>query len=189
LIVIISVIVLVVLVGGAVGAIALLGKKSNATNQTSGTPTATSIPPTPTQPAVPAGFTQYSGADFSIDYPSDWEKSSSSGDSGVTFTGPAAQIFEVINFGSSPLSPAETDSAFCMGVGKQTAGPTAVTINGQQWTREECQDTGGELQAVVESVKHNGKIYLITYLSTAAEFSANQSQFFTPMEQTFTFLS
>ncbi len=191
LIVIISVIVLIVLAGGTVGAIALLGKKGNTTtNQGSGTPTATSILPTPTQPAVPTGFQTYTGSDFSIAYPADWQKSNdTSGGSGVAFIGPTGEDFTIVNLGASPLSPADIADAFCMGVGSTTAGPTTVTIGGQQWTREECANSDGTVKAVAEAIIHNGQGYLIGYASPTATFDSDQTQYFTPMEQSFTFLS
>ena len=50
---------------------------------------------TPTQ-SIPAGFTKFTGASFSVAYPKGWTKEADpQGGDGQTFTGPAAQTFEV----------------------------------------------------------------------------------------------
>jgi hypothetical protein len=64
-----------------------------------------------------------------------------------------------------------------------------VTVDGQQWTREECDSPALGLHAIVETVVYKGKLYLLSYTSSADTFSRNRSQFFTPMEQSFTFLT
>ena len=199
LIVIISVIVLIVLVGGAVGAIALLGKKSVSSGTTVGsTPTKTttaSATNTPTLPttaptaSVPGGFSQFSNSDFSIDYPSDWMKTASTGQgSGIVFTSSTGDVFEVGTIAGGQVAPTVFDDAYCKGIGMKAAGPTSVTIGGQQWTQETCTTTNGSIESVVEAVDHSNKLFLIAYASPAPTFASDQSQFFTPMEQSFMFL-
>jgi len=192
LIAIIIVIVVIVLIIGVVAAVALGGKKSsgNTGNNSSSTPT---VAATPT-PSVPSGFQKLTETDFSIDYPGTWQHSGSTGN--ATFIGPEGQTFLILSLPDSGTSPAELDAAFCSGTGTTGGGsgfggapsaPTTVTISGQSWTREECDNSDGTLHAVVESVVYQGNDYLIAYDSTKLTFDSDKTQYFTPMEQSFAF--
>jgi hypothetical protein len=128
---------------------------------------------------------------FSVGYPTGWQTKSATSGMGVEFTGPSQQIFEVLNFGAnSALSPDDAVSIFCMAIGTKTAGPSSATISNQQWTREECETSSGTIvHTLTEAVTYKGQLFQIVYASLKESFASNQSQFFTPMEQSFKFLS
>lgn len=179
----IVVVLLVLIVGGILGVVLL--KKGPNTPGTTGT-SATATPKATATQAVPSGFKQFSNTDFSVIYPQDWTAKSSS--NGEQFTSASGQIFEVdITSGGSDASV--FDDAYCGVIGKVTAGPTTVTIGGEQWTQEECQDQDGTLDSVVEAVAHNGNLFSIAYLSLIDTIQTDKTQFYQPMEQSFKFLS
>jgi hypothetical protein len=186
------VVVLLILIIGGIGAVFLLGGKKNNNGSTS-TPTvaATATTAATATPAIPAGFQQFTSPDnsFSIDYPSSWTNDSSTEGTGAQFTGPAGQVFIVTNGGAGQGDPATNDAAFCQGVGGPASAPTQITIGGQQWTQEECDNSSGTVHAVVDSVTYKGDLYLMAYASPKVTFPADKTQYYSPMEQSFRFLS
>ena len=178
------VVVLLVIIVGGVLAFALLKKGPNTTG-TNGT-SATATPKATATQAVPSGFQQFSNSNFSVIYPQAWTAKASS--SGEQFTSASGQIFEV-DITSGGSDPSVFDSAYCGVIGKVTAGPTTVTIGGEKWTQEECQDQDGTLDSVVEAVAHNGNLFSIAYLSLIDTIQTDKTQFYQPMEQSFKFLS
>ena len=180
------VVVLLILIIGGILAVALLGGKKNNNNTSNNSPT--SVPATATQ-SVPNGFKSFSNSDFSLIYPQDWTPAtSSSSDNGETFTSATGQEFEVdVSQGES--DPKAFDDIFCSVIGSVTAGPTTVSIAGEQWTQEECEDQDGTLHAVIEAVVHNGNLFSITYFSLGDTYPTDKTQFYQPMEKSFQFKS
>jgi serine/threonine protein kinase len=186
----VSAVALVVLLGGILLALGLTrtGPFAPPGANHQATPT-----PTPTTPTIPAGFKLYTNSDhsFSIIYPNGWslKPALTVSGTGEQFTGPASQTVEVTNGGpNQPANTGPNDDAFCVVFGATTNPHTTVTIAGQQWTREECDGYGGT-HAIVETVVYKGNLYLLSYASPKDSFNSNRSQYFTPMEQSFKFLT
>lgn len=192
MIVIISVVLLVVIVGGVVAALAFASKKTP-TTAANNTPSATSAPATTPTAAIPSNFKKFSNSRYSIGYPSDWmPAASSSGTNDEDFTGPTAQIFQVvITPNASPGEETLFNSGYCSVLGNSGGtkpAPTSVTLGGHQWQQLDCGDNG-TLHAIVESVIYKGDLYTLDYLSSSATFPSDRTQFFQPMEQSFQFLT
>lgn len=190
MIVIISVIVLVVIVGGVVAALAFTGGKKTTNNNN---PAATSAPAATPTPAIPSNFKKFSNSRYSIGYPSDWTSdTSSSGTNDEDFTGPTAQIFQVvITPNASPGEETLFNSGYCSVLGSSGGtkpSPTSISLGGQQWQQLDCGDNG-TLHAIVESVIYKGDLYTLDYLSSSATFDSDRTQFFQPMERSFQFLT
>jgi hypothetical protein len=193
------VVVLVVLVVGVGGFLLLTrGTPKNSTNTGSGgngsrSATATS--------SVPAGFQQFKNSAFSILYPNGWKAQEMPVQqaSEEQFLGPAGAVTRSLKVDvfDKTRPPKEEDDALCLGFsGNPTAQatPTTVTLGGQQWTREDCaaRNIPGTptLKATVESVLYKNKLYTISYVSSPEEtFARDRGAYYTPMEQSFTFLT
>ena len=187
LVAVISAVVLVVLVGGILLTLGLTKTgpfaPSSANNRT-----------TPTTSTVPAGFKLFTNQDktFSIIYPEKWSVKDPISISGVgkEFDGPANQVLQVSNGGSSQSSETGTsDDAFCLVFGATTNAHTTVTIDGQTWTREECDSYASISHAIVETVVYKGNLYLLSYAAPKDTFNSDRTRYFTPMEESFTFLA
>jgi uncharacterized protein (DUF2345 family) len=112
-----------------------------------------------------------------------------------SFTGPANQKFQVnqlpaINVTSlAPLITA-TCQAEQPGVASSSVQTQPVSLAGQTWTRGDCDaGTQSTTDLVVEMVVYKGQVYTMDYESPAATFQADKNAYYTPMEQSFTFLS
>jgi hypothetical protein len=182
LIAIIAIVLLVVIAGGIVAAIALTGKKpATSTGPGASTPT----------PSIPAGFKKFTGSTFSIAYPSDWKPvGDAQGTSGEEFTSDSGQVFQVtISAGARSGQEDLFNTGFCSVVGNASdATPAAVTIGGQQWHQLDCGEKSS-LHAVVESLVYKGTLFSLSYLSPITTFDSDKTQFYTPMEQSFAFLT
>jgi hypothetical protein len=65
-----------------------------------------------------------------------------------------------------------------------------VSLAGHTWTRGNCDaGTQSTTELVVEMVVYKGQVYTIDYQSPSATFQADQNTYYTPMEQSFTFLT
>ncbi|HEU5368234.1 MAG TPA: PsbP-related protein, partial [Ktedonobacterales bacterium] len=161
---------------------------SSATTVTQSTPTST--------PAT--GMTVYTSPDhtYQISYPTGWQEQTMDGNPGkVSFTGPNNQNFEVSdNAGIPGTDPATLITGYCQAV-QQSQGSgqvmgTPVVLDGQTWFKAQC---GADAQPVnvliVEVVLYKGAFYQIDYASSGADFQADDNTFFTPMEQSFKFLT
>lgn len=191
----IVVILIAVLIIGGLGSVAALGFAGKGPLKSLGstpTPAATATPKATATPSIPPGFQAFTSSDntFSLAYPGDWQKSDATQGTGGQFIGPQQQLFLVARQDGA-LSPTDFDNGFCgsSGFGGTGSTPKNVTIGGQGWTQEECDNSDGSGHAVVESVVYKGGFYYIAYVSDAASFAQNQTSFFTPMEQTFKFLT
>ncbi len=187
LIALVSAVALVALMGGTLLTLGLTktGPFAPRVNQATPTPTAT----------APAGFKRYTNGDhsFSIIYPSSWraKPAVTVNGSGEEFDGPASQVVQVIHGGAvQPSDIGNNDDAFCATFSFSTPnGHTTATVAGKQWTREECDNPVLSIHAIVEAIAYRGQLYMLSYASPTSSFSSNRSQYFTPMEQSFTFLS
>jgi hypothetical protein len=152
--------------------------------------------PTPTTAAIPAGFKLYTNKDhsFSIVYPGGWDAQPAVtvNGSGEQFSGPASQTVQVVHGAAAQASDVGTSvDAFCTTFSfiPASGNHTTTTLAGQQWTREECDNPALSIHAIVEAVAYKGTLYLLSYASPTGAFNSNRSRYFTPMEQSFTFLS
>jgi hypothetical protein len=175
LIVALSVVLLVVIVG-AIAAFVFLRPGSS----TASTPT-----------CALSGYTAFTSPDqsFCLVYPTGWQVTNPLKGTGAAFGGPAHQLFTVADLGAFSGTPADFDVAFCSNLGGRITQMTTVTLSGQTWTQAHCAFNLGTARAVVEAVMYKGKLYHMDYASPAASFLSDQSQTFTPMEQSFRFLA
>ena len=171
--------------------------------------TAASPSPTATPPANPspttqptktpaANFTVYTSPDhtYRVSYPTGWQEQTVEGNSGkVSFTGPDNQEFEVNDHASTPGGdPAQLITDYCQAVQPDQAAShvvgTPVVLDGQTWLKAQC---GAAAQPatilIVEVVTYKGAVYQIDYAAPGASFQADDTTFYTPMEQSFQFLS
>ena len=190
-----AVVVVVVLVAGTLLALGFGGKGPlSALGPTSSQTTNAHTPAATPTTTIPAGFQVYTspGKLYRVAYPAAWTLSTDPSDAeSETFAGPANQGAVVDDFapeaGATPET-AVTNVCTIVGGGPST-GPTPVTIGGQRWTKMDCESADGTTHTLVEAVSYKGKIYDLLFSSDQASFEQNRTQFFSVMEQTFTFLS
>ncbi len=145
---------------------------------------------------IPSGYNVYTSPDksFSIAYPPGWQVKEAAGGTGAEFDGPAHQVVIVTDIGSQTDDPALIDSSFCQGtdgssgMGGAPGAAKTVSVGGQNWTQEECNNSDKSAHAAVETVTYQGGSYLLTYASPSSAFASNRSTFFSPMEGSFQFL-
>lgn len=162
-------------------------------------PTATPAPAAPSAtPTSSSSFVLFTSPDgsFSFQYPAGWQVTPPNGPNlQYTFTGPANQKFQVNKLPAinvSGLAPLIT--AFCQaeqpGVASSSVQTQNVTLAGQTWTRGDCDaGTQSTTDLVVEMVVYKGAVYTMDYESPTANFQADADAYYTPMEQSFKFLS
>lgn len=156
--------------------------------------------PTPTPPTVkktPAiGMTVYTSPDhtYQLSYPTGWQASVADGNPGkVDFSG-SNQNFEVNDAASTTPGgdPAQLITDYCNAIGQNTSHVTGtpVVLAGQTWFKAECgDDTHPSEPLLVEVVTYQGAVYQIDYSSPAASFQTDDTTHYTPMEQSFQFLT
>lgn len=165
-------------------------------------PTATTAAqPTNTTAAQPtdtptSGFTVYTSPDskYQISYPPGWQEQTADGNPGkADFTGPNNQNFEVSdNAGTPGGDPAQLIMDWCNAIGQQTSHVTGtpVVLAGQTWFKAQCGDAAQPSEPlIVEVVTYHGAVYQIDYSSSQANFQADDTTFYMPMEQSFKFLT
>ena len=195
LLAILSAVVVLVLLGGTLLALGFNGKGPLSTLGHPSSPTTVSKTPAATSTSsLPADFQVYTspGHLYRVSYPAAWSATQDQSDpEQETFQGPANQSALVDDFtpdaGVTPET-AVTNVCTIFGGGAST-GPTQTTIAGQSWTKMECESADGTTQTLVEAVSYQGKIYDLLFSSDQASFAQNQTQYFSVMEQSFTFLS
>jgi hypothetical protein len=192
LIVIIALVVVVLIGGGVVAAIALnSGKKNPTANNNPNNPSSTQTAGKTPTPIIPAGFKQYNDKIYSIAYPNDWQvDSTNSAEDEVVFSGPDDQTFQVYTMEGASEGDEETyNQSFCSAANSDaTLGSSVnITIGGATWKQLDCQ-SDGTLHVVIESVVHNGLLYIISYFSISDSFNSGRSTYFVPMEQSFAFV-
>jgi hypothetical protein len=145
----------------------------------------------------PANSSTYKNELFSVHYPSAWQEADSPGNAFFSiFTNPSLPLeqFQVIQSGPAGQaypSVEDADDSLCGLYGGPTGATTHLTISSQQWTREICAKVDNPLNptGLVETVIYKGKFYTIAYGAPQASFDKDWPTIFTPMEQSFTFLS
>jgi hypothetical protein len=112
-----------------------------------------------------------------------------------TFSGPAHQQFQVnhlpINAGADMAALIlATCQAGQPGLPASSLQTQPVALAGQTWLRGDC-DAGAQssTELVVEMVAYKGQVYTLDYESPTASFPTDRSAYYTPMEQSFQFLS
>ena len=158
-------------------------------------PTAT---PTAAQPTntTSTGMTVYTSPDhkYQLSYPTGWQVNGADGNPGkVVFSGPN-QNFEVSDDASTTPGgdPAQLIMDWCNAIGQNTSQVTGtpVVLAGQTWFKAECGDDAQPSEPlIVEVVTYQGAVYQIDYSSSEASFQADDAAFYTPMEQSFRFLT
>ncbi len=138
-----------------------------------------------------SGFTAYNSPDktFCVAYPTGWQVAPALQGSGARFSGPSNQLFSVSNVGAISGTPTSYAVAACRSLLGRVGQTTTVTLSGQTWTQMSCTINGSLGRVIIESVIYKGDLYHMDYGSSTATFASNQSQFFTPMEQSFRFLT
>ena len=199
LLVVLSAVVVLVLLGGTLLALGFGGKGPLSTLGHPSSPTTVSKTPAATPAAtstssLPADFQVYTspGHLYRVSYPAAWSATQDESDpEQETFQGPANQTALVDDFAPNAGATPETAvTNVCTIVGGgASSGPTQVTIGGQSWTKMECESADGTTQTLVEAVSYQGKLYDLLFSSDQASFALNQAQFFSGIEQSFTFLS
>jgi hypothetical protein len=159
------------------------------------TATPTAAPPTPTNtPAT--GLTVYTSSDhkYQLSYPTGWQVNEVSGDSGkVDFSGPNQDFMVSDDAGTQGADPAQLITDWCNAIGRTTSQVvkgTPVVLAGQTWFKAECGDDAQPSEPLlVEVVTYQGAVYQIDYTSPAASFQSDDTTYYTPMEQSFQFLT
>lgn len=179
---------------------ACTGTPLNGAAAISPTPASPSIPkatlaPMPT-PTPPAGFVFFTSHDhtYQIAYPVGWQVLIQPGAATVQFAGPN-QIFDVSESGSAANSdPGQIVNSFCQakqaGVAANPVQTSGARLGGQSWTRANC-DAGAQgpaIDLIVEVVLYHGTTYQMDYTSSIVEFRADDTAYYTKMEQSFRFL-
>ncbi len=166
---------LVILVGTVAGVILL--KK----NAAASAPTCATL----------SGYTIFTSPDhtFCLAYPTGWQVTGALQGTGAQFSGPAHQLFTVSNIGAFSGTPADYDIRFCVTLDGTSSPTTTLTLSGQTWTQARCAINGGTGRGIVEATIYKGSLYHMDYGSPVGAFPSNRSQFFTPIEQSFRFLS
>ncbi len=195
---VVGAVVAVVLLLAIIGAAVVFANRASQKTVATPTPTAT-ITATATA-NVPPGFTQFAddGKVYTIDYPSGWTKTATSGDFSLTmFSGAPAHVpavFEV-EYVKMTLDPTTLQDQFFKGLaltGKVTdkQGPTAVTLAGETWQRETADVTMGQTaqHVVVMATNHGQYSVLIAYLVAKTSFDTTDTQDFQPMLNSFQFV-
>src|SRR5579885_1261633 len=197
LVILLVVLAAVILLGGA-GALVFRSLHSTPTTSATATrPPATATKPIATAtPTIPPGFSLYISPDrtFSIIHPTTWKPGATSlGSDGAEFDSPAgpSQMFTAVNQGPQSGDALSADDAFCASFSLTgSPGPhKTITLSGQQWMQETCDTLGGISHAVIEGVMYKGNLYIILYVDFPNSFKSDQTAYFTPMEQSFSFLT
>jgi tetratricopeptide (TPR) repeat protein len=149
----------------------------------------------PTQAATArAGFQTFTSSDnsFRLVYPGEWQLQADLDGTGATFTSPDKQhVFTVraTNPGTAPADPAAVVVAACSKAGGVLSSLRTVWISGQPWKQMNCDASGGSSHLAAQAVLYQGKVFFMSYASPKGSFESTARQFFTPMEQSFQFLS
>jgi hypothetical protein len=200
------VLILLVLAGGG-GAVFALTRGGAST--ASGTPTATATTAataTSTVPSAPPGFTTFvdPAGDYSLAIPQDWSTTTTTTPSGskeIGFTSSSlpSVALEVEYLSNVPLDGQQNtvSSAFFNNVASQShgtvsnrQGPTSVSLAGETWSQYtgDLSLSGQTLHIVLLIAGHAGSTAFVAYLAPKNSFSSDDSQYFQPMLQSFTFL-
>jgi hypothetical protein len=204
---IIGVVVAAIVVLALAGTLLVLGKSGVgplAGLGATATPVATStpVPPTATPtPNVPAGFKQFTSSDgvYSIDYPSDWIQQSSGDVEALSNGTDFVAILKAPSAEPASRYPtilkSELDAFSATNEHVGTATKTA-TIGNNTWTTLSATGTvsisgvGSPIPStfVLYGIDHSGVTYFILTIAPTSTASHDNTSFFQPIIQTFTFL-
>ncbi len=162
--------------------------------------TPTPKPPTPTP--TPSVLTQtFTGADFSIKYPTNWKNSSTA--PVATFTDSSGPYIMTITAGPNPNNTTPLDKMSSDALASQKASmkdpeivsiSATITINGQVWHQFAIRDKGSDsgMEYVVLATNHpdnspGTKGYLIIYAAKQSSFDQATTKYFMPMLDSFKF--
>jgi hypothetical protein len=195
-VVLIAAIVLVVLAGGVLGVVIL--KQNHILLSKAPAPTSTPRPTFTPTPDRTRGFRQFNNSKYSLLYPGNWAAvpAQSISKDDEEFIKSPQEMFEVqvIAQVSGQPTPQRLDDVTCQtffGANNKPDAPTMVNFANQQWTRETCEGSikGTNMQVLVESTVYQNRVYTLAYNAPSTSFASDQQQYFTPMEQSFTFLT
>ena len=165
------------------GPLAALG--ATATARVTPLPTATATS------AVPSGFKPYENPNhtFRLAYPAGWSATGYFIGSGGKFDGPGTQEIVATNEGATQSKNAGPNAdGYCIGFSGQTRPQKQVTIGGETWVQEECDDFTGLSHSQVNAIIYKGNLYLFTFTTPKGSFTKAESQYFATVQSTFTFL-
>jgi hypothetical protein len=191
----IAALLLVVLAGGVLGVVVLNQKHILVSKAP--TPTSTPRPTFTPTPDRTRGFRQFSNSKYSLLYPAGWAAlpALSLSKDDEEFIASPQEMFQVqvIAQSAGQPTPKLVDDVTCQtffGANNKPDAPTMVSFANQQWTRETCEGTinGTAMQVLVESAVYQNQVFTIFYNAPQANFLSDQQQYFTPMEQSFTFV-
>ncbi len=181
---------LVVVLGGLLatgftghGPLAALG--ATATARATPRPTATATP------VVPSGFKPYENPNhtFRLAYPAGWSATGYFIGSGGKFDGPGTQEIVATNEGATQSKNAGPNAdGYCIGFSGQTRPQKQVTIGGETWIQEECDDFTGLSHSQVNAIIYKGNLYLFAFTTPKGSFTKAESQYFVTVQSTFMFL-
>jgi hypothetical protein len=195
-VVLIAAIVLVVLAGGVLGVVIL--RQNHILLSKAPAPTSTPRPTFTPTPDRTRGFRQFNNSKYSLLYPGNWAAvpAQSISKDDEEFIKSPQEMFEVqvIAQVSGQPTPQRLDDVTCQtffGANNKPDAPTMVNFANQQWTRETCEGSikGTNMQVLVESTVYQNRVYTLAYNAPSTSFASDQQQYFTPMEQSFTFLT
>ena len=187
-------VVVALIVGGLLFALSFRMATTGAGSATSG-PTRPVASPTATIPTTQV-YRDPNGL-FTISYPTAWNVQSVSQKLGVLpitlkgaqFQGGNASL-KVLTGKELPLIPdqaAQADTALLQVMGGHNiSNAEPKRIGGQTWTTKQAQTNNGD-RLVATSITYQGELYSILYSAPSAEFSQDETQFFTPMLKSFAF--
>ena len=165
------------------GPLSALG--ATATARTTPRPTATATP------AVPAGYRPYENPNhtFRLAYPASWTATNYFIGSGGKFDGPGTQDIVATNNGpNSSKNAGPNADSYCIGFSGQTHPQKQVTIGGETWVQEECDDFTGLSHSQVNTIIYKGNLYLFAFTTPKGSFTKAETQYFLTVQSTFTFL-
>jgi hypothetical protein len=131
-----------------------------------------------------------------VQYPTGWQVTPPAGPNAqYRFSGPAHQQFQVNHIpvtAATDMAPLMTATCQAGQPGLPTSSVQTQTVSlaGQTWMRGDCDaGTQSSTELVVEMVAYKGQVYTLDYESPTANFPADQSAYYAPMEESFRFLS
>ncbi len=155
--------------------------------------------PTTSIPVGFASFTDPSGY-YRVNAPTAWKETSTSAYTNWLSSSDVAEVAIATASGSPTSSDIQTAlgqtiKSFSTGAGGNgsyttTQKPTTVSLAGESWIQESADVgiKGTTIHSVVMGTTHNGRFYLILYVSPKDSFDSLNAQNFQPMLNSFTFL-
>ena len=205
---IVGVIVALLVVGGAVG-VFVVGKNGSgplaaisATATPSPTATTAPLPTATPTPVAPAGFTFFTATDgsYRIAYPLGWIPVSQTlnGATGEIFVSPDQKNAFIVYPSTTPIPPSaystylQQVTALLQATDVKLSGTTTtVTLGANTWTKETGTLTVQKTpyMGAVLGTNHGAGTFLAIYAAPVTSFTSAESQYFTTMATSVTFVS